>query len=920
MRLKNKTMKRINLCFLNLLAVWILSAQSIDQLSYPVFIDKGISLGLITAFESRDDPFKYYYLPNYVRLQNDPVSGTPLIGFQQYVQNEKSAADTEETKTKGAGGGFFWMTVGFNLSPEELRSSEQRLQQTKPGARIVGSMAYESGQAELVSFGAGANKETEVLGIGNAPLMENDAIAVGMILNAENATKLYASLRLPNPNIGMSFKMNFRGFSSPIGAKIIMNLDKIYSDKRMSAAIQVPKLGFEIEKMTTDFIDNGAIKIIKVGDLSDKEEEILNEVLSEFKDQFFEQSPNITLLSQSIANEPSPMDKLNAAKKEYPEFKQPSGDQEVSKPQDPISSPPKSPTQGTSIDPAVKPEVSPPAATSPVSKPELPSPQPQDTVKLDLNPPLPPSPAKGNITPATTKPSLPDNIKPKPNQKGPFLEKYDEENHYPDYSPGTNNNLPFVEQILKEIIYFSTPEIYRLFQGENQKELKTYFEYIDQKKYHAAGRGFDRLYALKREPIEVKLLFNAAICWAAASSEQITLKAKQSYLKEAKDRIVQLQIVASKSDEGLRDKSNKLLTLIDIEMQNDPKAVSTPSPIVSSSNGSVVTSTTPDLNQDKNTDPNKVQPRVLAPPDMAIPVMNPPPPPQANVTHTQPNTQQSTTAAPIKTQSVTETLNAIPVSAYMGYKVKKVRERGEKTFELSKTRTASRTRSIGLTLPRIPSTHIQQINLDDALYTQREVTAILNGQNVKDFAQYINYVSIKLRKRHPQGDISNDEIIVDRNNFNKNGNRFKLLYGWRPGDNNRRTWLDYEYKTVWSYHGGGIIEQDWNTSDDGAINLSSPCTKSIINLNGNIDNLKSKGVRSVQVRISYALGGSNQTKIKSINIEKVSELVENIEIIQPNEISEYQYDITWTLAGNVIKKSAILTTDALNLFIDELLE
>jgi len=321
-------------------------------------------------------------------------------------------------------------------------------------------------------------------------------------------------------------------------------------------------------------------------------------------------------------------------------------------------------------------------------------------------------------------------------------------------------------------------------------------------------------------------------------------------------------------------------------------------------------------------------------PSIDIPNIMPPPPPiSPNPTvdnlgepNAMPNQNSSTKPAtenPSNTNttspkpSLAETLNAIPVSAYMGYKSKKIRERGEKSFELNKIRTASRTRSIALVIPKVPSANIQQINLDDALYTQREITAILDGDIVNNFSKYVNYVNIMLRKKHPQGDISQDEIVVDRNNFNKYGNRFKLLYGWRPGDNDRRTWTNYEYKTTWSFHGGGVIEGDWISTQQGAIPLAAPCKKSIIKISGEIDSLKMKNVRSVQVKINYMVGGVTQSQIKSFNISKITEINDLIEIIQLNTSSTYQYEIIWTLTGNRTKKSGLLTSESGDLFIDE---
>jgi hypothetical protein len=95
--------------------------------------------------------------------------------------------------------------------------------------------------------------------------------------------------------------------------------------------------------------------------------------------------------------------------------------------------------------------------------------------------------------------------------------------------------------------------------------------------------------------------------------------------------------------------------------------------------------------------------------------------------------------------------------------------------------------------------HFREVNPWSPLYQQREV--VVYGANVADFGQYVNFVTVRLHKKHASGAITDDEVLIDRNNFNKENNRFKLLYGWK-GDNDRSRWREYEYQTVWSLFGG----------------------------------------------------------------------------------------------------------------------
>jgi len=63
-----------------------------------------------------------------------------------------------------------------------------------------------------------------------------------------------------------------------------------------------------------------------------------------------------------------------------------------------------------------------------------------------------------------------------------------------------------------------------------------------------------------------------------------------------------------------------------------------------------------------------------------------------------------------------------------------------------------------------------------------------------------------MRKKHQAGDETQDEVRIDRKNFNSEGNAFKLLYGWK-NDSDRRQWMSYEYQTTWSFFGGKEVVQ-----------------------------------------------------------------------------------------------------------------
>jgi hypothetical protein len=107
---------------------------------------------------------------------------------------------------------------------------------------------------------------------------------------------------------------------------------------------------------------------------------------------------------------------------------------------------------------------------------------------------------------------------------------------------------------------------------------------------------------------------------------------------------------------------------------------------------------------------------------------------------------------------------------------------------------------------------------------QREINANLGGINSEDFDKYINFINILIKKKHQNGNTTENEIKIDKVGFNSKGNFFNAIYGWQ-GDDDREQWLEYEYKTLWSFSGGYNWESDWEEREFGSIPLEPPYVK-----------------------------------------------------------------------------------------------
>lgn len=212
--------------------------------------------------------------------------------------------------------------------------------------------------------------------------------------------------------------------------------------------------------------------------------------------------------------------------------------------------------------------------------------------------------------------------------------------------------------------------------------------------------------------------------------------------------------------------------------------------------------------------------------------------------------------------------------------------------------------------------YFRQINLDDPLYRQREVIAFLDGLNATDFGKFVNYVDVRLEKKHENGDVTYDEVRIDRNNFNKSGNNFKLVYGWK-GDNNRDKWMDYNYSLVWGLFGGTKVELANQASAYGTINLTPPYQRRLIDLHADPDNLKKKKIRSIIVKMYYEMEGREMMKQTILQVSS-GKLSDQVELLLPPNQQEYSAEIIWRREGNKMERTGRFSTSETLLFVDEL--
>ena len=209
--------------------------------------------------------------------------------------------------------------------------------------------------------------------------------------------------------------------------------------------------------------------------------------------------------------------------------------------------------------------------------------------------------------------------------------------------------------------------------------------------------------------------------------------------------------------------------------------------------------------------------------------------------------------------------------------------------------------------------YFRDVNLDDQrAFRQRGVSFRLAGLDAEDFGDYVNFVHVQLRR----GENTREELTVGREEFSQAGNNFPLVYGWSQGEESVDEWETYEYRAVWSFFQGLEVEEPWETSSLGAVQLAPPFVRRQIEVTANPQDLQDAGVRAVTVRLYY--GAGDEERFSEVLLRPDRETYAGIaEVILPaTSDATYEYDVLWQLRDGD-RTSSRTPSSASILFVDQ---
>ncbi len=271
-----------------------------------------------------------------------------------------------------------------------------------------------------------------------------------------------------------------------------------------------------------------------------------------------------------------------------------------------------------------------------------------------------------------------------------------------------------------------------------------------------------------------------------------------------------------------------------------------------------------------------------------------------------------------------EEIEELPSLAVVAsYKMKRVHQSGKFTIDLNKYTVSTLShrfdQNIGDLTRLVEDERVfRTVDIGDSAFRQREVPVFIDGLNAADFGQYINFVTVTLRKRHDNGSVTTDEVRIDRNNFQQTANNFKLAYA-RLGDSGSG-FLDYEYRVLWNFFGGAEVDEPWRSSSRSGISVVPPYQPRSVFLEARPEDLSAANVRSVEVRLFYTLGDTVQSKRVSLRPRDGQDLSRTIDFMLPSDRYDYEYQIDWRLDDGTRVSSGRVESEDGTLYFDEVEE
>lgn len=848
-------------------------------LSAEVSLEEVIQAGRYMFYRDHAEAHKYYYIPDQPRLATRP-DGTPEFTFIKYT---KTGEDIK--------GGVVHFLVTWGLSGSEISTAEASLQMIDPEAELAGPVPFKAGAFKIVSATAGEGGlfNVKICGEGKAPIMPGQKGAVSIALTQEGATLLWESFKNPTSDVSVVFNLTYAGITPAYEAKLKVDWDKVYNHHDVSLSgsgiVKVVKLESELRAIFDQLRQEGAIELEVTGESEDMEG-LLNVAYGHL----------IKLMCSTEIATDSQIKESKSGKIKRPSktVKRKKKDQgyKVSEDLSPVSQSPDGFSPGGDVI-GVNSKHSSGGFSGVILQEEEEFPDKELIKKAKeyekagnsfravkyYNQAYKTIPLDADMGELLHIAKLAEEIS-ELEISGFFYSNYslqllshkkkDESDFYEKKSKDIFQALEHYDAGIELYKKGSYRLAYRMFTWGQRNNIGTHYKTW----YYLALNEADIALNNTNETLNYAHFANNARKYyekMQSLNDKYPGMFSEEQIQKVQNKIEQVESLASeKADKDTRTETSEQTKDEEKTKKADKKS-----------------ETAEQDKAEKKAAEEKTKPEDKKTAAAAGPQ-----------TKTQKKPAQKTSSKKSKGSSQKVGVKP-PYNLKLAYTFKRVEMSGRYEVDLRhrlrEDRVMVMSGNIGELYQRYNEDErfFSSVSLDDPVFEERSIEVILDGQDFNDFKNYINSVSVMFKKERWGDPATTGEVKFFDEQFANKGNRLTFVYG-RGGEGSSE-WLNYQYKTKWSFYGGVEWENDWIKTSDSVITLTPAADYRTVQISLDSDNLEKFGIRAAAFQIKHQIFGKDVLREIIIDPHRGDPLQAEYKYLHEEGRLGYQYKIIWLL-------------------------
>ncbi len=182
------------------------------------------------------------------------------------------------------------------------------------------------------------------------------------------------------------------------------------------------------------------------------------------------------------------------------------------------------------------------------------------------------------------------------------------------------------------------------------------------------------------------------------------------------------------------------------------------------------------------------------------------------------------------------------------------------------------------------------VNLADPAFQKREVYFRIDGDFVPAFEELVNFASVMVKKRYPNGEEATGEVIFTREDLREG--RFSKSWRYARLGEKGASWLNYAYQVSWDLKGHHKFQAPWQETSAPIVSLAPPLKRLDLTIDADRLAFEDSAVRAAVVQVRYRLFGRPAKKrlavLKATDGESLSDFTLFLDPKSPLE-----YRVTW---------------------------